>query len=101
MKVAIVGIQGLPNNYGGFETLSEYLVKHLAGEIDFTVYCSNEVEKQPNAEYLGAKLKYVNISSHGAKGIIYDSLCCDPHSWLWSGFCYSVPAEENKEQNHS
>ena len=75
MKVAIVGIQGLPNNYGGFETLSEYLVKHLAGEIDFTVYCSNEVEKQPNAEYLGAKLKYVNISSHGAKGIIYDSLC--------------------------
>lgn len=29
MKVAIVGIQGLPNQYGGFETLSEFLVKYL------------------------------------------------------------------------
>lgn len=75
MKAAIVGIQGLPNNYGGFETLSEYLVKYLAKEIDFTIYCSNEVVKQPNLEYMGAKLKYVNICSHGAKGIVYDSLC--------------------------
>ena len=29
MKIAIVGIQGLPNQYGGFETLSEFLVKYL------------------------------------------------------------------------
>lgn len=75
MKVAIVGIQGLPNNYGGFETLTERLVENLSPRIDFTVYCSNEVKKQPNATYLGAKLRYLNISSHGAKGIIYDSLC--------------------------
>lgn len=74
MKLAIVGIQGLPNNYGGFETLSDYLVKYLANKIDITVYCSNEVEKQPNNIFNRAKLKYINISSHGAKGIIYDSL---------------------------
>lgn len=74
MKLAIVGIQGLPNNYGGFETLSDYLVKHLSSIIDITVYCSKEVEKQQNRTFNGAKLKYINISSHGAKGIIYDSL---------------------------
>lgn len=74
MKLAIVGIQGLPNNYGGFETLSDYLVKHLARKIDISVYCSNEVEKQTDRIYNDAQLKYINISSHGAKGIVYDSL---------------------------
>jgi len=73
-KLAIVGIQGLPNNYGGFETLAENLVKYLSEDFDITVYCSNEVEKQKDSMYLGAKLKYINVSSHGAKGIIYDSL---------------------------
>ena len=33
MKVAIVGIQGLPNQYGGFETLSEFLVKYLGNKV--------------------------------------------------------------------
>lgn len=40
MKIAIVGIQGLPNQYGGFETLSEYLVKYLGDKHNITVYCS-------------------------------------------------------------
>lgn len=74
MKIAIIGIQGLPNNYGGFETLTDFLVRYLSTDIDITVYCSNEVEKQTNNIYNGAKLKYINISSHGAKGIVYDSL---------------------------
>jgi glycosyltransferase involved in cell wall biosynthesis len=80
-RLAIVGIQGLPNNYGGFETLSDYLVKFLASSIDITVYCSNEVEKQANCSYHKAKLKYINISSHGAKGIFYDSLALLNASW--------------------
>ena len=33
MRLAIVGIRGIPNNYGGFETLAEYLVEYLATEI--------------------------------------------------------------------
>jgi glycosyltransferase involved in cell wall biosynthesis len=74
IKLAIVGIQGLPNNYGGFETLSENLVKFLANKIDITVYCSS-VDLPTNAPtYNNAKLKYVAFSSHGAKGIIYDSI---------------------------
>lgn len=75
MKLAIVGIQGLPNQYGGFETLSEYLVKYLVDKHDMTVYCSGVDQKGKPSEYHGAKLKYYDITSHGGKGILFDSLC--------------------------
>lgn len=72
MKIAIVGIQGLPNQYGGFETLSEFLVKYLGKEHEITVYCSSVDQNGRPEEYMGAKLKYYNITSHGGKGIIFD-----------------------------
>ena len=75
MKIAIVGIQGLPNQYGGFETLSEFLVKYLGEKHEFTVYCSSVDQKGMPDEYLGAKLKYFDITSHGGKGILFDCKC--------------------------
>ncbi|AEI51008.1 DUF1972 domain-containing protein [Runella slithyformis] len=74
MKLAIVGIRGLPNNYGGFETLAEYLVEYLAETIDITVYCSSKDMPDRLSVYKGAKLLYIPVSSHGALGIIYDSI---------------------------
>ncbi len=74
MKLAIVGIRGLPNNYGGFETLAEYLVEHLSTKMNITVYCSSQDMDTKLSEYKGAKLKYIPITSHGGVGIIYDSI---------------------------
>ena len=74
MKIAIVGIQGLPNQYGGFETLSENLVKYLGQDYEFTVYCSEVDQKSKPLDYNGAKLKYYKITSHGGKGILFDSV---------------------------
>lgn len=75
MKIAIVGTQGLPNQYGGFETLADYLVMNLSSKHDITVYCSAKNIGRGADEYCGAKLKYVNVADHGASGIIYDSIC--------------------------
>ena len=75
MKIAIVGTQGLPNQYGGFETLADYLVKYLSKKHDITVYCSSKNIGRGEDEYCGAKLKYVNVADHGASGILYDSIC--------------------------
>jgi glycosyltransferase involved in cell wall biosynthesis len=74
MKLAIVGIRGLPNNYGGFETLAEYLVEYLANDIEITVYCSSVDMPGRQKMYKGATLKYIPITSHGGMGIIYDSI---------------------------
>ena len=40
MKVAIIGTNGLPAKYGGFETLVNYLVQNLPDSYEITVYCS-------------------------------------------------------------
>ena len=91
MKLAIVGIQGIPNNYGGFETLSEYLVKYLSKDFDITVYCSSKDLQTRIKSWNGAKLKYIPVTSHDAKGIIYDSLslihaCFNSDKILFLGF---------------
>jgi len=74
MRLAIVGTRGIPNNYGGFETLAEYLVEYLAHGLEITVYCSSSDMDSSITSYKGAKLKYIPVTSHGAKGIIYDSI---------------------------
>lgn len=73
MKIAIVGVRGIPNNYGGFETLTEYLSVYLSKENEVQVYCSSSDMDSRLKSYLGAKLIYIPISSHGALGILYDS----------------------------
>lgn len=75
MKIAIVGIRGIPNSYGGFETLAEYLAIYLASEVEMTVFCSSKDMKSDLKQYNGATLKYVAVTSHGAMGMIYDSIC--------------------------
>jgi glycosyltransferase involved in cell wall biosynthesis len=75
LRVAIVGIRGIPNNYGGFETLAEYLVEYLAKDFSLTVYCSSVDMPDKLKQYNGAILKYIPVSSHGFWGIIYDSIC--------------------------
>lgn len=74
MRLAIVGIRGIPNNYGGFETLAEYLVQYLSTEVSITVYCSSKDIKTKFKSYKGASLQYIPISSHGVNGIVYDSI---------------------------
>lgn len=74
MRLAIVGIRGLPNTYGGFETLAEYLVRNLISDIQITVFCSSVDMPKKQESYFGASLTYIPISSHGFKGIIYDQI---------------------------
>ena len=39
-RISIVGSNGIPSNYGGFETLVEFIVKNKSERVDYTVYCS-------------------------------------------------------------
>lgn len=75
-KIAVIGTVGLPAKYGGFETLTEHLVKQLGSTYDITVYCSKK--KYPKAArpktYQGAKLKYLPLEANGLQSIPYDSI---------------------------
>lgn len=72
-KLALIGTNGIPANYGGAETLYENLTKELNGYYDITVYCSNRQPKDKVGDtYLGAKLKYYPLSANGWQAIPYD-----------------------------
>lgn len=71
-KIAIIGTVGVPANYGGFETLVEYLIKNLTQDFDITVFCSGKNYEQKLESYSGAKLKYVNLNANGSQSIAYD-----------------------------
>ena len=71
-KIAIIGTVGLPAKYGGFESLAEYLTKHLGGSFDITVYCSSAFYKKKLKNYNGAQLKYIPLNANGAQSILYD-----------------------------
>lgn len=80
IKVAIVGVVGVPSNYGGFETLAESLVKfHNASSLpdQITVYCSGRNYPSRRPTFLSARLKYVQLNANGIQSIFYDivSLC--------------------------
>ena len=75
-RVAIVGIQGLPAKYGGFETMVENIIGENCGEgIEYTVFGSaKDMEKTVGMkEYKGAKLRYVkHFRANGAQSTLYD-----------------------------
>lgn len=75
-KIAIVGIQGVPANYGGFETMVENIIgKNCSDGIEYTIFCSAvDMAKSSDMQvYKGAKLRYVKyFRANGAQSTIYD-----------------------------
>ncbi len=73
-SVAIVGTNGIPARYGGFETLAENLVRGLASRYRFTVYCSGVPQAERRSEHLGARLLHVPLAANGWQSVPYDVL---------------------------
>lgn len=75
IRLAMIGTNGIPANYGGCETLYENLTRELSNRFDMTVYCSNRQPRDKVGDtYLGAKLKYWPMSANGWQSIPYDYL---------------------------
>lgn len=72
-RVAILGTQGVPAKYGGFETLVENIIgDNCSDDVEYTVFCSGKDMPERLPEYKGAKLKYVNFRANGVQSIPYD-----------------------------
>lgn len=85
MKLAIIGIVGLPAKYGGFETLAENLVKSdsFNGVDEITVYCSGKVypKNVRSKNIKNTSLVYLPFQANGLSSIIYD-VCSITHAIL-------------------
>lgn len=59
MKIAVIGIRGVPANYGGFETCAEHVSKYWALEgNDVLIYCRKHHYPKQLDSLNGCKLKY-------------------------------------------
>ncbi len=72
--IYIVGIVGVPGQYGGFETLVEYLLdaKGLKGE-KVCVFCEKAESAKCLEVYKGAVLVYLPFKANGWQSILYDA----------------------------
>ena len=76
--VAVIGTQGVPANYGGFESLVENIIgENCPPDIRYTVFCSSKDMPERLAAYKNCRLKYIPLHANGAQSIPYDiwSLC--------------------------
>lgn len=73
-RITIIGTQGLPAEYGGFETLAEYLTLFLGKRFDILVYCSKRLfAKKEKFIHNNAELYYIPLKANGPQSILYDS----------------------------
>jgi glycosyltransferase involved in cell wall biosynthesis len=81
-KIAIVGTQGIPAKYGGFETLAENLIReNRSMNIQYTVFCSAKDIKPRLTNYKNALLKYIPLRANGVNSIPYDILSLIRSTW--------------------
>jgi len=61
IKLAIIGIKGIPANYGGFETcVDETSIRLINYGVQITVYCRKKLAREKISSYKGITLKYIN-----------------------------------------
>lgn len=75
VRVAIIGTQGVPASYGGFESLVENMLgDNCPANIQYTVFCSSKDLPSKQSNYKGAELRYIPLRANGASSIPYDIL---------------------------
>ncbi len=71
-KISVIGIVGLPANYGGFETLADNLVKRISLDYNLEVYCSASNYSNKPKLYNEVILHYMPFKANGFQSLIYD-----------------------------
>lgn len=84
MKIAIMGIRGIPAKYGGFETFAEQLAPRLVNKgHQVVVYGRSNIIEYKDEYYKGVKLiilptishKYLDTPIHTLLSVIHSSIC--------------------------
>jgi glycosyltransferase involved in cell wall biosynthesis len=71
-NIAIIGTNGLPGNYGGWDQLIKNITLKLGNDFNFTVYTGKTNLVDRIEKYNGAKIRYVNLNPNGFQSIFYD-----------------------------
>lgn len=70
--IGIIGTNGLPGNYGGWDQLVIHLTKNLKDRFSFIVYTSYKDVVPDYKGHNGAKIKVLNFKANGIQSIPFD-----------------------------
>lgn len=73
-KLGIIGTNGLPGRYGGWDQLLEHLTLSLKDNYDITVYTSSFNAIKGLKYHNGAKLKIIPLKANGYQSVLYDGV---------------------------
>ena len=73
-RISIIGTNGLPGRYGGWDQLLEHLTLYLKESFHITVYTSSYDAEKDLKVYNGAKLKIIPLKANGIQSIFYDGI---------------------------
>lgn len=83
MKIAIMGIRGIPANYGGFETFAEELAPRLAQRgHEVIVYGRSHFIDYQESLYKGVHIKILPTISHKYFDTVIHTLICTLYSFF-------------------
>ncbi len=83
MKIAIMGIRGIPANYGGFETFVENLAPRLVERgHEVTVYGRKNIIDYKKPYYKGVRIKVLPTISHKYFDTVAHTLFCTLYSFF-------------------
>jgi glycosyltransferase involved in cell wall biosynthesis len=85
LKVSLIGTNGLPAKYGGFETLTEYIAINLNKDYDLYCYCSKTSKSKRLKNIYNTNLIYIPLKANGFQSMLYDFI-----SILHSLFSFDV-----------
>ena len=71
-KVAIIGTNGLPGRYGGWDQLLNHLTDNLKNKFSFVVYTSFYNAQKGLERFNDAELKIIPLKANGVQSILYD-----------------------------
>ncbi len=72
-RIAVIGSQGVPPQYGGFETLVDNILRcRDRHRVKYTIFCSKPDMQTDLSIYRGSELRYVGLHAHGVSSITYD-----------------------------
>ncbi len=81
MKIAIMGIRGIPANYGGFETFAEELAPRLVAKgHEVTVYGRSNNIKYKKKYYKGVRIRILPTIPHKYLDTVAHTFLCTLHS---------------------
>jgi glycosyltransferase involved in cell wall biosynthesis len=84
-KLAIIGTNGLPGKYGGWDQLLNHLTANLSNQYDITVYTSKFNAVPGLKEFNNSKLRVLPLKANGLQSIFYDGI-----SMLEASFKYDI-----------